>query len=406
MNSHMTCGVLFEGDPVWLWSLRPNSWLKIFFTGPDEAVIRQDHPALFAKLEDKIAIIPTTFAGDYPTVSPDYMWVSGSKCFLELLVLPPIGRHAYCLLRAPRRVPSDLCHIQWTKINHRCVGGVTNARGSFGIDDRSPPIKVQDDLSRTLGHVIKYSTRPKVCDPDPGVDHYKRSDLLSLSWPRKPILFPTYMSRTGWGIRPLSDKELASCFDLPDYLPWTDRYLTDIVALQMCRSVIDCVIGENDQEPPRQKAKVEGKTDDSFISSAQDVVWLPLINRWLPGSWADADIADKAVKSDNAPVDFKPWQRRIQLVLPCPTTNLGFIERIAMRKWRSNICRSLFRYLKATYGDRWQVEALSPIKRKLSNLPQSHKKRRRLSSDDTDLKCSGGGWMSLHTWILPIFYWT
>jgi hypothetical protein len=162
--------------------------------------------------------------------------------------------------------------------------------------------------------------------------------------------------------------------------------------VQICRTVIDCVVGKNDQEPPRRKAKFEVKEMVSFASSAQVVVWLLLINRWLPGSWVvDAEIPDKAVKSGNAPVDFKPWQRQIQLVFPCPTTNLGVIERLAMRKWRSKICRSLFRsYLNVMYGDRWQSVALSPTKRKLADLAQSHKKRRRISLIETESKCSGG----------------
>ena len=79
-------------------------------------------------------------------------------------------------------------------------------------------------------------------------------------------------NKSGWGIRPLSDSELAACFDLPEYLPWADRYMTDTVPLQMCRAVIDCVIGENDQKPPHRKANLEGKETVSFTSSAQDVV--------------------------------------------------------------------------------------------------------------------------------------
>ena len=98
-----------------------------------------------------------------------------------------------------------------------------------------------------LAHVIKYSERPKVCDSDLSVCHYKLSDLLSLSFPRRPVLYSTYMSRTGWGYRPLVDLELASCFDRPEYLPWNDRYLRDIVPLQMFRSVIEAVVDRHDK---------------------------------------------------------------------------------------------------------------------------------------------------------------
>ena len=317
MSSHFTCGLLFESDPLWLWSLRPNSWSKIFLTGPDESKLRQDHPVLFSYFENKIEIIPTTFAGNYPSVSPDYMWVVGTKCFIDMLTLPPVGCHVYCLVNSGRRFPVDLKHIQWTKLIHRNVGGVTNARGSFGIDSRSKPIRLSRDLCRTLGHVIKYSIRPRVCDPDPGFVHYTVSDVLSLSLPRRPILYPTYMSRTGWGIRESSNKELALRFELPDYVSWNDRFLRNLVPLQMCRAVIDSVMIEDTPgEPLPRRQKVDHHESDHLLSSAQDVVWLTGIERWLPGSWADADISDKAVKSDNAPVDFKPWHCQIQLVLP------------------------------------------------------------------------------------------
>ena len=51
MSSTLTCGVLFESDPVWLWAIRGNSWSAIYLTGPDEATVCQDHPHLFAMLK-------------------------------------------------------------------------------------------------------------------------------------------------------------------------------------------------------------------------------------------------------------------------------------------------------------------------------------------------------------------
>lgn len=356
MTSHLTCGVLFESDPVWLWSIRPNSWASIFITGPDESRLRQAHPVLYQRLKNKVVTITSTFGGDYPSVCPDYMWVSGSKCFLDMVILPPRGVHVYLLLKFSRRCPNDLDHIQWTRLTHRNVGGVTNARGTFGIDNRSQAIQIERDVSRSIGHILKYSLRPRVCDADPNVDHYDLNDLLSLSFPRRPVLYPTYMSRTGWGIRELGDLELSSCFELPDYVTWSDRFLRDIIPLQMCRSVIDSVTKTTLTEPPKRKHKTGSSDDFGAMTSTKDVFWLSGVGRWLPGSWADADISDKAVKSDNAPVDFRPWHRRIQLIMPCTVDTISVWERLATRKWRSNVCRSLFRYLSETYGPRWPQE--------------------------------------------------
>ena len=167
MTSHLSCGVMFDADPIWLWSIRPNSWSKIYITGPDEFRLCQDHPILFKKLEPKCSIISSTFARDYPTICPDVMWISGSKCFIDQVILPPSGTHVYLLVKASRRCPLDLTHIQWTKVSHHNIGGVTNACGTFGIDSRSNPIRMERDLNRSLGNVLTYSIRPKAFDPIP-----------------------------------------------------------------------------------------------------------------------------------------------------------------------------------------------------------------------------------------------
>jgi hypothetical protein len=399
MTSRLTCGFLFEADPVWLWSIRPNSWATIFLTGPDELRLRQDHPVLFAKLGNKVVIITSTFAGDFPSIGPDFMWVSGTKPFIDQVSLPPVGRHVYLMLKSPRRCPSDLSHIQWTKLNHRHVGGVTNARATFGIDDRTAELRVDRDLTRCIGHVLKYSIRPRVCDPVPDVPHYVVSDVLSLAYPRRPVVYSTYMSRTGWGIRELTDEELASCFELPEYVTWYDRFLRDLIPLQLCRSVIDSVAESAHTDQPPQKARhadvsVEEDEHTTYIPSYQDVIWLPNIAKWLPGSWADADIADKAVKSDNAPVDFRPWHRRIQLVLPCTIESLSILERLAARKWRANISRCLFRFMEAVYGKGWFHRGFVLAKRKFADPWTSlsaSKKRGRLGNSGVLMDGSSGG---------------
>jgi hypothetical protein len=93
MSSHLTCGVLFDVDPVWLWSIRPNSWSTIYITSHDASRLRVDHPALHQKIESKCVIIPSTFAADYPSICPDFMWVSGPKHFLDMVSLPLSGTH-------------------------------------------------------------------------------------------------------------------------------------------------------------------------------------------------------------------------------------------------------------------------------------------------------------------------
>ena len=282
------------------------------------------------------------------------MWISGPKHFLEMTLLPPTANHVYCLTNAGRRVPSELKSINWAKLCHINVGGMTNARGSFGVSVGSPEISLKRDLMRSIGHVLKQSVRPRVSDPNPSEEHYRTCDLLSISFPRVPVLYPTFMSRTGWGMRSLSDEELSLAFELPDYVAWNDRFLRDIVPLQLCRAVVEFLTENGVTEAPLRRVKTN-RSEVANDSSNQDVVWLPLIKRWLSGAWADAHIADKkAVKSDDSPVDFRPWYRRIQLIFPCRISTLGVFERSCMRRWQANACNSLFIYLSQTYGSSWR----------------------------------------------------
>jgi hypothetical protein len=85
-----------------------------------------------------------------------------------------------------------------------------------------------------------------------------------------------------------------------------------------------------------------------------DREWLPGINRWLYGGWTEVDIADRAVKSDDAQVDFRPWHLRISLVFPCSPRSLDVLSRFAMRRWRFNIVTSFVEYLTIHYGPDWK----------------------------------------------------
>lgn len=173
---------------------------------------------MFSKLESKLAVIHSTFAANFPNICPDFMWISGPQHFLEMTLLPPSGTHVFCLTNAGRPVPSALKSISWVELGHRNVGGVTNARGSFGVSSGVPEIKLKRDMPRSIGHVLKYSIRPRVAEPNSVEEHYRTSELLSILFPRRPVLYPAYMSRTRWGMRSLSDEELSLCYELPDFV--------------------------------------------------------------------------------------------------------------------------------------------------------------------------------------------
>jgi hypothetical protein len=148
------------------------------------------------------------------------------------------------------------------------------------------------------------------------------------------------------------------CFELPEFVAWNPCFPTTIVPLQLFRSVIDSVLDQLDPETGpcsmiRQQRHVVLLRDAEEVS--RDGEWLPLIEKWLPGSWTDVQISDRAVKADNAVVDFRPWHMRISLVLPCSATALEILTRFFMRRWRFNVVRSFLQYLTTRYGPEWQT---------------------------------------------------
>ena len=206
--------------------------------------------------------------------------------------------------------------------------------------------------------MVKYSIRPQPLRLPCQIPHYTVDDHLSPLYLRLPVVYSTYMSSTGWGIRTLSDLELASCFELPDYVLWDDRFATDIVPIQMCRSIVDLIIHRLCPQSPDPQKKPRHDLAGEQREITPDGVWLPQISRWLPGSWAEAQISDKAVKFDDAGVDCRPWHQRISLIFPCSSAHLQTIERFLARRWRRNVILSLFKFLNYRHGRDWLCYAL------------------------------------------------
>ena len=380
-HSLLSCGVSFEADPVWLWSMRPNDWDHIFISQSDEARLRRYHPVLASKMELKLRIFSPPIASDDDVSTAHVWWISGSTTFVGAIDAPLSVCQVVWLSSAPRRLPTDASRFKWSKISHFEVGGVTLARATFGVSLEHESLRLPRDLERTLGHVLKHSLRPKPCQPNPSEDHYSTTDRLSVGHLARPIVYPTYMSYTGWGIRRLAEEELRACFELPEYVPWHDGLATAIVPIQVFRSVMDLIISRfvtPRVEPSEKRARTHST---ATRVSLPDGVWLPDIGRWLSGSWADVDISTKAVKSDDAEVEFGPWHRRVTLLFPCSDSHLGVIERLMMSKWRSNVIRSLFQFMTTTYGPTWfallmNVEGTEvSAKRKRGSLGTSIKKQ-------------------------------
>lgn len=362
-SNHLVCGVSFENDPVWLWTLRPKEWHTIYITEPDELRLRQAHPVLWSQVKALLSIVSPPLNLEPRVLLADVWWVSGSAWFMASLSLPSLLPQVLWLAQAGRRRPSDPnSSIKWRQVSHSHVGGVTNARGMFGVSSMEPLI-VPKDLQRSLSHILQYSIRPTPCSREFSVPHYVVTDLLSVRQLTQPILYQTHMTSTGWGQRRLTDKEFGLCFDLPDFIPWLTRFVDDIVPIQLFRSIMDIAIEalKPKSQPNREPMTLEHpvQLDRATVKSSRaridKGIWLSDINRWLPGSWSDAQIASRAVKADNAQIDLRPWHQRIALVFPgCSPSTFCGLEAVAMRFWRRMVVRSFFDYITYQYGEGWQ----------------------------------------------------
>ena len=298
----------FEGPPVWLWSLCMIDWATIAMTDACKSRLRQDYESTWLMFQAKIS------TSDQPLSVPASVWfVSGSSQFLTQFMSVadvPIVR----LVLGEGRRPNSILkgqHMQWMSLPHTRVGGSTTCRAILGFSGL-PHLTFQQDLNRTIGHVLKYSIRPRPCPPDLKEPHLLTTSLLPVSRIRMPVLYPTHFSHTGWGTRSLTDSELSATFELPSYMDWDDSLALAIVPLQIPRAVIDTVLTSLPSSEVNAVASSRpSSVDPSPITPYDNDEWLDGLQCYLPGTWTDTSIADRAVKDDSAQVDFFPWHQRI-----------------------------------------------------------------------------------------------
>ena len=159
----------------------------------------------------------------------------------------------------------------------------------------------------------------------------------------------------------------------------------------MFRSVIEAVVDrhDNDSIPQHRDPRRGYETTSVTMSSPTDVMWLEKIGKWLPGSWAD--ISDRAVKSDNVPIDYRPWHRRIQLVLPCDLAIIEIFERLSTRRWEPTCVGPCFCMLSQFMGKTGDTHCFFRSKRGIGIGAKSQNKRICMSEPNTSRR-KGGGW--------------
>ena len=357
VNVQRVCGLIFEGLPVWLWSLRLSDWSRIYISVEDEKRLKADHPTTWEFAQDRLSSVTNERLDKL--VDVDLWLASGTMSALER-VDSFIGAKAFWLSTGGRRKPRSSITLgwQWLSVVHARVGGTTTSAGMFGLKGIREVSIPNDPIRRSIGHLIKYSEKPLPCSIPPQAAHFTVDQLLSVHHLDRPVLFSSGFSRTGWGMRTLVEQELTQAFDLPSFVAWDKSFPKAMLPLELFRVVMEAALdelrlAEEGVEPKIPKTNHERNKLDAFVLRTDDAVWLPAIGKWLPGSWADAPISDKAVKSDNAAVDFRPWHQRIKLVLPCPAGTLESMEVFGIQLWRRRIRASFVSYLRCRYGDQW-----------------------------------------------------
>ncbi|KAI2509117.1 hypothetical protein MHU86_5236 [Fragilaria crotonensis] len=245
------CGVSFERLPAWLWTLRPSEWSTILISESDKRRIDQFHPALNKHYHNKFRVISMPLGSNPLVLEAVMWWTSGSEPFANSLMLPiglPLVEWVTGMSR--RAAPDTSTSRQWLNVSHAKVGGSTTSRAKFRVSGVSERIDIPQDLTRSIGHILKYSIRAKPCSPDLSIPHYVGSSKLAIHQLSKVVLVPSHFSATGWGYRPLDPTELAAAFELPDYLAWDEDFSTNLVPLQILRGVMDSVL--ETQTPPVQ----------------------------------------------------------------------------------------------------------------------------------------------------------
>ena len=213
---------------------------------------------------------------------------------------------------------------------------------------------------------------------------------LSLHRVLQPVVYESGFSRTGWGKRPLTERELVQAFDLPSYIDWNEAVPVTLVPIQVfSRVVVDAVL-----DVLRRKGDERGCARARIAVSAirplpLNAQWLDKLKVWLPGSWADITIADKAVKSDDAIVEQYPWNQQIMLVLPRASIAaiLGF-DTFGLSVWYCGPLRSFLAYLAQVYGTGWRCSTVAATRK---GDPQGSRSIKRKRSGARGVKDQDGG---------------
>ena len=372
----LTATLLSEDAPYWVLGMKGIDW-ESFNCLAYEDDSRPEVQSALARLGTKHRTLPNRNALLAACHLTDVALLSGSSHFLgaALPLLPPGLPLLVQCSRTCRR--KDLLPVMeglaWHWISHRRVGGVTNQRILIGVRN-IPGWALAPRVSRSLGHIIAHSERPRPCQKDVTFLHYTPQDTLDrarLDW---PVVYPSHFSFTGFGRRSLTGDELCSAFDVPNWMKppsavltnWMDTdVFSSMLPLQLFSAVLD------DTVPLIAPALSLDTPTPPSVDVGDASSHGPLlvdINKFLAHSWIDPGlISEKAVKADDAGVATGMWDKRISLVLSVAVDAMNKIRTMILRRLRRRNTRSLISFLSNVHGGDWMD--------KIARLRQASKRR-------------------------------
>ena len=189
-------------------------------------------------------------------------------------------------------------------------------------------------MSCPLGHLLDHSTLPVACSRAPTFTHFTPGNLPPMNSPLLPVVFPTHATRTKWGFRELTPKEIALCLDALFWIVsnpilsalFVARYRQGLlVPLKLLQASLQACLAAIDPSPP--VTSLLSPDSSTPFHKDRPGSWLPLLKKWLPSHWVEAaSVSATAAKSDNAKIFTDLWDSRISLVLPCSEAALRMLR--------------------------------------------------------------------------------
>lgn len=267
-----------------------------------------------------------------------------------------------------RRLPRKTS-LHWMRLNSKDFGGAVDYNtllGYRGVEGVRPDTV----LRRTIKHHIDHGIRPQVWQWNLEGDYYKPEHLLIPSKLDKEVVYPTHFSATGWGIRPLSAREIACCFGLQTWTPQVPPppfHPLQILCSQLSRLVLKSgtlappLLSVEKLAPPSGPKNYYWFPLGGSYDSTGRWVSDPSVGRYLSSTWLRVNIkVDTAAKADDAAIPKSLWNSRCYLLFPRHTPeSLENLRLLIHGGLVRRLYLELVEFMRRVFGANWSSELFS-----------------------------------------------